>query len=273
MSEVSTFQLAASIPGGVLPEVFGVLTVANPRDLKGEKALPGSLLGDALRIKGWQHFPADVILPGVDGPRVSFAIVENLAKIERLARDFIRPGVFWVQRGEVIQMFLGQKPPNPLGAWDRFSGQPPVTLHGTGNLTLADRLATAFLCSTACPGDKILQACDWAKRQCDEGGTVISGFHTPIEKDVLAILARRGANIVWVPGRDLPRSIDPVFKTPMEENRLLILSPFTYDKPSRPSKESCSQRNRFLLRHAKDRYIPHVAAGSSLAADLESTML
>jgi len=266
------FRLSASFPCGVLPEVFGVLTVAAPRDLKGEKALPGSLLGDALRIKGWQHFPAHVTLPGVDEPLVSFAIVENLAKIDRLARDFIRPGIFWVQRGEVIRMFLGQKPPHPLGAWDRFSGHAPVTLHGTGNLTLADRPATAFLCSTACPGDKILEACDWANRQCDERGTVISGFHTPVEKDVLAILARRGANLIWVPGRDLPRSIDAVFKTPMEEGRLLILSPFPYGKPSRASKESCSQRNRFVLRHAKDRYVPHVSSGSSLATDLAATL-
>jgi hypothetical protein len=273
MSTQLTFQLSASFPGGVLPEVFGLLTVSDPRDLKGVKGLPGSLLGDALRIKGWRHFPADVILPGVEERLVSFAIIENFSKIERLARDFIRPCMFWVHSGEVVQMVSSKKPPHPLGAWDRFSGQPPVALHGAGNLALAENPATAFLCSTACPGEKILEACDWAKRQCDEGGTVISGFHTPVEKDVLAILARRGANIVWVPGRDLPRSIDAVFKTPMDENRLLILSPFPYGKPSRPSKESCSLRNRFVLHHAKDRYIPHVATGSSLASDIASALI
>jgi hypothetical protein len=254
----------------VLPDVFGVVTAADPRELRGERGLPGSILGDALRIKGWTHFPAEVVLPGSDEPRVSFAVVENLSKLERLARDFIRPGIFWVQRGEVIQMFFGQKPPKPLGPWERFSGRPPVELHAHGNLALLDHAATAFLCSTQCPGDKILEAYEWARRQCDEGGTVISGFHTPVEKDVLAILARRGANIIWVPGRDLPKTLDATFALPFDENRLLILSPFPYGKPSRPTQESCSLRNRFVLSRAAERFIPHVANGSSLAADLEN---
>ena len=266
----TAFRLRADFPGGVLPAVFGVLTVADPPDLSGERYLPGSILGDALRIKGWPHYPAEVVLPGVAETLSSFAIIENLTTIERLARDFIRPGVFWVQRGEVIQTFLGQQPPVRLGRWDTFSGRPPVTLHATGNLRLIERPATAFLCSTQCPGDKILEAFDWARRQCDQGTTIISGFHTPVEQDVLAILARRGANIVWVPGRDIPKTMDSSFRQPSEENRLLVLSPFAYGKPARPSRESCSIRNQFVLGFAKDRYLPHVAAGSSLASDLDS---
>lgn len=262
------FRLNADFPGGVLPEVFGVVTAADPRELRGENALPGSILGDALRIKDWPHFPANVVLPGTDEPRASFAVIQNLSKLEHLMRDFIRPGIFWVQRGEVLQTFFGQKAPKPLGTWDRFTGQPPSNLHATGNLALLDQPATAFLCSTQCPGDKILEAYDWARRQCDEGGTVISGFHTPVEKDVLAILARRGAHIIWAPARDLPKTLDATFKIPLAEGRLLILSPFPYGKPSRPTKESCSTRNRFVVSRTTKLYIPNVAEGSSLAADL-----
>jgi hypothetical protein len=92
------FQLCAEFPNGVLPEVFSVITAADPQELRGEDGLPGSILGDALRIKGWQHYPAAVVLPSSDEPRISFAVIENLAKLERLAREFIRPGIFWVQR-------------------------------------------------------------------------------------------------------------------------------------------------------------------------------
>jgi hypothetical protein len=247
MSSSSSFQLRAEFPHGVLPEVFGVITAADPRDLCGENGLPGSILGDALRIKAWPHFPAEVVLAGSTEPRVSYAVVENLAKLQRLARDFIRPEIFWVQRGEVIQMFVDQQNPKPLGSWERFSGRSAPHLHASGNLALLDQAATAFLCSTDCPGDKILEAYEWARRQCDEGGTVISGFHTPVERDVLGILARRGANLIWVPGRDLPKTLDFTFKVPSDENRLLILSPFAYGKPSRPTMESCSLRNRFVL--------------------------
>ena len=199
MSELPKFRLFAEFPHGILPELFGVITAAAPQKLLREDRLHGSILSDALRIKGWTHFPAEVVLPSSDEPRVSFAVVENLAKLERLARDFIRPGIFWVQRGEVIQMFFGQKPPKPLGSWNTFSGHTPATLHASGNFALLKKTAAAFLCSTACPGDKILEAYEWARHRCDTGGTVMSGFHTPVEKDVLAILARRGANFIWVP--------------------------------------------------------------------------
>ena len=269
MSELPQFRLSGTFPRGVLPEVFGVVTAADPRELRGENGLPGSILGDALRIKGWDHFPAEVVLPGYDEPRVSFAVIQNLNKLESLVRDFIRPGIFWVQRGEVIQTFLGQKPPRPLGRWDQFSGRPPAHLHCVGNLALLDAVSTAFLCSPQCPGSKVQEACDWARRQCDERGTVISGFHSPVERDVLEILARRGANIIWVPGRDLPKLTPKELKPANDQGRLMILSPFAYGEVTRPSGESCSLRNRFVLDLAHSTFIPHVAEECPLAQDIE----
>ena len=268
------FQLCAEFPHGALPEVFGIITVADPPDLRGEQGLPGPILGGALQVKGWQHYPAEVALPGATEPRVSFAIVQNLAKLERLAREFIRPEIFWVQRGEVIRMSADKKSrPERLGSWDHLCGRPPVELHASGNLSLLDLPATAFFCSSECPGEKILQAHQWARHQCDTGGTVISGFHTPVEEGVLDILAGRGANIIWVPGRDLPMTISAAFKKPTDENRLLILSPFHYGKPSRPSKLSCSLRNRFILGRTAHHFIPHAATGSSLASDIANIPL
>lgn len=144
----------------------------------------------------------------------------------------------------------------------------PSDFHFRGSAALLDRPTTAFLCSTRCPGDKILAAYDWARAQCDAGAAVISGFHTPVEKDVLAILARRGAGILWVPARDLPKRIPTELQPAYEEGRLVLLTPFDPGKPSRPTRESCSIRNRFVLAWTTNRYIPHVAEGSSLAADL-----
>ncbi len=54
------------------------------------------------------------------------------------------------------------------------------------------------------------------------------------------------------------------------EGRLLILSSFSYTNRSRPTPEISSKRNRFLLRYSADHYAPHIAEGSSLAADLAS---
>ena len=91
-----------------------------------------------------------------------------------------------------------------------------------------------------------------------------------MEKDVLAILARRGAKILLVAARDLPKTVPKELKPAWEENRLMILSPFGYGKVTRPSRESCSLRNRFVLGFALERYIPHIATGSSLARDIEA---
>ena len=77
MSTHDSFQLRAEFPHGALPEVFGVLTVADPPDLRSEQGLPGSILGDALRIKGWPHYPAEVLLPGVAEP-LSSSLAKDL---------------------------------------------------------------------------------------------------------------------------------------------------------------------------------------------------
>jgi len=137
-----------------------------------------------------------------------------------------------------------------------------------GNLALLDLKPTAFLCSTRCPGDKVLEIYAWARRQCDEGGAVISGFHTPVEKDVLAILARRGAKIIWAPARDIPKTTPPHLQSAESGGRLLIVTPFEDGKPSRPTKSSCSIRNRFVLTFSSAQFLPYVAEGSSLANDI-----
>ena len=257
----TTFRLRADLPHGILPESFAMVSAAVPADLRAVRGLPADLLADALRIKEWPHFPAELIVPGETEPRITFGVVHNLSPVLKVAREFHRPGVFWVSRGRVEQFHLNGESPIRLLDWDKLTGDSPATLHGIGNFALAGQSATAFLCSTQCPAAKAVDALEWARRQCDEGTTIISGFHTPVEQDVLAILARRGANLIWVPGRDIPKTMDATFRQPMQENRLLVLSPFAYGNPSRPSTESCGLRNRFVLGFAKDRYLPHGADG------------
>lgn len=138
-----------------------------------------------------------------------------------------------------------------------------------GNLALFGHPATAFFCSTKCPGEKVLEFYEWARRQCDEKATVISGFHTPVEKDVLAILVRRGANILWVPARDLPKITPKEFRPAEAEGRLLILTPFPSGKPSRPTHASCEIRNRFVLQMARAGITAYADPGSRLARLLQ----
>jgi predicted Rossmann fold nucleotide-binding protein DprA/Smf involved in DNA uptake len=61
----------------------------------------------------------------------------------------------------------------------------------------------ALFCSARCPGDLILKAYDLAKKLRDDGVTVISGFHSPIEKECLRILLRGKQPLIICPARSL----------------------------------------------------------------------
>jgi hypothetical protein len=276
----------AELPHGSLPESFAVITACNPEGktiLQADNDERTRQFQAQLAQLGLDHFPVTGFDPKSAHEEPGFGVICDLAAACAMGNAFHQEAIFWIHRGQValVPLRSGDIPvPTKdhhvtLAPWSAMAESPAdhPRFHFRGPFALLDNPATAFLCSTQCPGDKILEAYEWARHQCDTGGTVISGFHTPVEKDVLDILARRGANLIWVPGRDLPMTIDAAFKKPTDENRLLILSPFSYGKPSRPTKESCSLRNRFVLGRTADRFIPYVAEGSSLAADLENHLL
>lgn len=272
-------RFRAGLPYGGLPESFAVITACNPNGetISDEANAERTRQFETQLCKlGLIHFPVTGYDPQSDHAEPGFGVLCDEATAYGIGNGYLQEAVFQVRRNQVTLISCDQERGQvPLGKWTEMATAPASDprFHFRGSVSLLENPATVFLCSTQCPADKILEAYEWARRQCDDGGTVISGFHTPVEKDVLAILARRGAKILWVPARDLPMKLDAVFKTAMDEDRLLILSPFPFGKPSRPTKESCSERNRFVLARATERFIPHVAEGSSLASDLESFLI
>ncbi len=272
-------RFRAELPQGGLPESFAVVTACNPEgktipppeNETRTHAFEAHLVG-----RGLGHFPVTGFDPRSPHEEAGFGVLCGLETAYAMGKEWRQEAVFWIHRGEVSLIHCGeQMEREPLKRWadmaDAPSHHPPF--HFRGPLPLLANPATAFLCSTRCPAEKIAEFYEWARQQCDSGGTVISGFHTPVEQDVLTILARRGAKILWAPARDLPKSLPKHLKPALEEGRLLILSPFDYGNTIRPTRVSCSVRNRFVLRFAQAKYLPHVAEGSSLAADLEHHLL
>lgn len=266
-------RFRAELPHGGLPESFAVVTACNPN---GEV---GSSSENHERTEGFRQHLAELgyspfPVTGYDAKsphkEAGFGITCDRATAYGMGSTLQQEAVFWVERGQVHLIPCSQSggPAELLRPWNEMADVAAhPRFHFRGPAALLDRPATAFLCSTRCPGDKILEAYDWARRQCDEGGTVISSFHTPVEKDVLAILARRGAKILLIAARDLPKTTPKELQSAAAEGRLIILSPFAYGRPSRPTRESCSVRNRFVLGWTTAHYIPHLAPGSSLAED------
>jgi hypothetical protein len=267
-------RFRAELPHGGLPESFCVVTACNPdgrtiADEENEKRT--ETLREQLIGQGLDHFPVTGFDAASSHQEAGFGMVCDLPQAYALGQAWRQEAIFRIHRGRVSLVSCGEgMETEEIGTWEEMAVPPAKhpAFHFRGSIALLENPATAFLCSTQCPGDKVLESYEWARRQCDTGGTVISGFHTPVEKDVLAILARRGANILLVAARDLPKNVPKELKLAWQENRLMILSPFGYGKVTRPSRESCSLRNRFVLGFAPERTIPHIATGSSLARDI-----
>jgi len=144
----------------------------------------------------------------------------------------------------------------------RLGSAAPATLNALGNVGLLRNRKVALFCSAHTPGDAILRAHDAARRMRDEGVTVISGFHSPIEKECLRILLRGKQPIVVCPGRAIEGMRIPTdYRAAYAAGRLLILSPFA-KQPKRVTKESALRRNEFVAAMADEYYVAYVARSS-----------
>lgn len=144
----------------------------------------------------------------------------------------------------------------------------PVALVAVGPLAIIAHPKTALFCSARTPGDAILRAHDIARTLREEGRVVISGFHSPIEKECLKILLRGRQPIILCLARAIDNLRIPAeFREALEEGRMLFLSPFT-KQPRRATQETAQHRNEFVAALADDAYVAHVTPGGKTEAIL-----
>ncbi len=92
--------------------------------------------------------------------------------------------------------------------------------------------------------------------------TVISGFHSPIEKECLNILLKGKTSIIVCPARSIKNMrIRSEYKEPIKKGRLLLLSMFN-EKENRISAERSDKRNHFVAAIADEIFIPYAEIGS-----------
>lgn len=135
-------------------------------------------------------------------------------------------------------------------------------LWALGNLAILQRRLLGFFCSTRCPGEMILQTYDLARALRDAGVTVISGFHSPMEKECLALLLPGTQPVIVCPARSLERMRLPTaWKAPLAQGRLLIASPFA-GKQHRITADLARKRNEFVAALADEVFFAYAAPGS-----------
>jgi predicted Rossmann fold nucleotide-binding protein DprA/Smf involved in DNA uptake len=147
---------------------------------------------------------------------------------------------------------------------ERLGPAAPSRLWAIGNpAILAARMVSMF-CSVRCPGGAILGAYDSAQKLRDNGLTVVSGFHSPVEKECSRILLRGTQPVIICLARAMEKiRLPSAWHTALDAGRLLILSPFE-KRPPRPTVESARQRNELVAALADEVLIIHAAPGGQI---------
>jgi predicted Rossmann fold nucleotide-binding protein DprA/Smf involved in DNA uptake len=100
----------------------------------------------------------------------------------------------------VLRIPLGD-PDYPPALTKYLGGSAPEVVSSVGNSGILRTRLMALFCSVRCPGDLIIKTYDLARSLHDAGVPVIGGFHSPMEKECLALLLRGKQPVILCPAR------------------------------------------------------------------------
>ncbi len=140
----------------------------------------------------------------------------------------------------------------------------PGEVAALGNLEILNNKKTALFCSSKCPCDLIIKTSDLTKKWRDEGVTVISGFHSPVEQECLTVLLQGRQPVILCPARSIEgMRVKKGQLKPLEAGRLLILSPFP-QKERRMTAGLARARNLFVAALADEIFVSHASRGGKI---------
>ncbi len=160
----------------------------------------------------------------------------------------------------ITKLYKGD-PSYPIALQKYLDDDVPEIIAVFGDLSILQKKPLALFCSVKCPGHLILKTYDLAQHLRQTRVTVIGGFHTPIEREFLEILLRGSQPIIICPARSIESMRIPnTWRLPMNEGRLLILSPFD-QKHHRITTELGTKRNEFIAAIADRIFVAHATPG------------
>jgi predicted Rossmann fold nucleotide-binding protein DprA/Smf involved in DNA uptake len=159
----------------------------------------------------------------------------------------------------------------PQGLLQTLGDEAPGQLACLGNVALLAHPLLAVFCSVKCPASLIVTAQDTAHALRNEGTATISGFHAPVEKEMLTVLLKGKQPVVVVVARGLETMRVPnAWNSALDAGRLLILSPFSA-KHRRSTEDMALIRNHTVAALAEAVLFCHAAPGGKtevLAAEV-----
>jgi predicted Rossmann fold nucleotide-binding protein DprA/Smf involved in DNA uptake len=141
----------------------------------------------------------------------------------------------------------------------------PVLLSFIGNIEILKQPLQGLFSSVKCPASLILKAHDLAQKLAEAGTPVISGFHSPVEREILTVLLGGICPIVIVLGRGLESlRIPQPWYIPLEQERMVLISEFD-GKVKRPTVETAEKRNHLVAELAYSILVIYAVEGGRLA--------
>jgi len=137
----------------------------------------------------------------------------------------------------------------------------PERIYALGNVDLLQQKSFALFCSVKCPGELILKTYDLACALRDDRITVISGFHSPMERECLSLLLRGKQPVIWCLARRLiSRRLTKEYAESLSSGRLLILSSFK-EGIGHATEDTAHIRNEFVAALADRIFVVHAFPG------------
>jgi predicted Rossmann fold nucleotide-binding protein DprA/Smf involved in DNA uptake len=154
----------------------------------------------------------------------------------------------------------------PVALRERLGERAPERVFLLGDPELLRQDSPGLFCSITCPGNVILKTYDLARALRDARVPVIGGFHTPMEKECLAVLLHGPQPIIVCPARGL-EGVRPAaeVKAGIQAGRVLLVSMFA-PKQRRATVDLADQRNRFVAALASRSFVSHAAPGGKTEA-------
>lgn len=133
-----------------------------------------------------------------------------------------------------------------------------------GNKELLNRRKIGYFASGTIASLSVLPTLDWAVEVAKrEDVSVVSGFHSRMEREVLEILLKGRCGIICVLARPIYKVVPAKFRDAFGKERVLFISNNTYVS-TMTSRYLCRQRNEYITSVSDELVFSSVTVESSL---------
>lgn len=154
----------------------------------------------------------------------------------------------------------------PATLLERLNTEVLIQLTGVGNAELLEAPLLGLIASRECPGHVLLDTLERVPQWVQAGRVIVSGFHSPLEQQVLRSVLRRKGQVVKVLARGFQDyRPEPDEREPLATGQMLVITACP-PNVTRTTRATALARNRLVIALSTDIVVPYVVEGSPLAA-------